>query len=365
VVVAIVLYTLLQVAFVGALNWKSAGVAAGAWAKLGSSAWASAPLASALQASGMALLVAFAVLLYIDAYISPGGTGLVYAGTATRTVYGLGIDGYLPKIFQRVNQRWGIPVGALIASFALSWIFLLPLPSWYLLVGFISSATVLTYTMGGIGLLVLRRTAGRLHRPFRLPGAQVLAPIGFIAAALIVYWSGTSTLNYVVTAVFIGLPLYAWFYAPSKMGANLMGSIIAGSIMLAAILVTAYFGPLGTKALSFYGYLIALAAAVIVFSVYLWIASVPEKRRQIVTGAWFIVFLFGLYLLTYLGPFSTQAKPPIPFGWDELIVIVFALIMFYWAVYTGYQTSEIKEIVSAQDASGTSTPSSGTEPAVS
>lgn len=364
VIAGMVLYTLLQVAFTGAMNWASIGGKAGNWAGLTSSHWASAPFASALGAAGIGLFGAFTILLFADAYISPGGTGMVYAGTSSRTIYGLAMDGYFPTIFRRVSQSTGVPIGALIAALVLMLIFLLPLPSWYLLVGLISSATVLTYIMGGVGLMVLRRTAGELHRPFYLQGAQILAPISFIAAAFIVYWSGTSTLNYIVTAVVIGLPLYAWFYAPLKMGVNQTASIIAGFVMLIAVLVLTYFGPLWTNTMSFFVFFVILLAETVLFSLYMWYASAPENRHQITAAAWFIVFLFGLYLLTYIGPFSTLASPPLAFGWDELIVAVFALIMFYWAVASGYSTPEIESIVAAANGGGAEVTSTGPAPAV-
>lgn len=354
VITATILYVLLQLAFTGSLNWGAAGVKPGDWAGLTSSSWATAPFALDLKASGMSLLVAFAVLLYVDAFVSPAGTGLVYNGTATRTIYGIAVDGYFPPIFSKVNRRWGIPVASLIAAMILSWVFLLPLPSWYLLVGFISSGTVLTYIMGGVALQVLRRTAPELHRPFHLRGAAVLSPIGFLAAALIVYWSGTTVLNYVVTAVLIGLPIYAWFYAPRNMGLNQVGGIIAGILMLAAIVISAYFGPLGRNAITIWQYDILLAIETGLFTLYMWLGADREKRHQILTSIWFFVFMLGLYIFAYLGPFGPLKKPIIPFAWDELVVIVFSLIMFYFAVASGYKTPAIAEIIASQGEGGTS-----------
>jgi amino acid transporter len=366
VLVAAVLYTVLQIAFTGAFSWSVAGIHAGNWAGLASSSLAKAPIASTMQASGVALLGAFSVLLYIDAFVSPAGTGLVYLGTSMRTIYGMSMDGYFPGIFNRIHERWGIPVASLVASVVVGCIVLAPLPSWYELVGLISSGTVLTYIMGGVGLRVLRRTAPQLHRPFRLGGSAVLAPIAFIAATLIVFWSGTATLNYIITAVFIGLPIYAWLFAPQKLGANPVGSSIAGIVMLIVVLVTAIFGPLGQKALSFYPYFVLLLVEVALFTLYMWLASSPEKRRDILAGVWFIVLAFGLYLLSYLSKaFGSSPKTaPLPFPWDNLIVIVFSLVVFYWAVASGFETPEIDALTSAaaaqgQVASPPSTPDAG------
>lgn len=352
VIAAVVIYTLLQLAFTGALHWSSLGIKPGDWASLGTSSWAKAPFASALQASGVAFFAAFAVLLQVDAYVSPGGTGLVYTGTAARTIYGMAVDDYLPAFLTRVNQRWGIPVGSLIASTVIGWLFLLPLPSWYLLVGFISAATVLTYIMGGVGLSVLRRTAAELHRPYRMPAASVLAPLGFIAAALIVYWSGTSQLNYIVTAIVLGLPIYAWTYAPHKLGLNRTSGIIAGLVMLVAVLVTGYFGLYSATPLNFFVYFVLLAAEVLIFSAYLWYAVDPGKRYEITSSAWVFVLIFGIYLLTYFGPFGPSgAKAPLIFPLDTLIAAVFVLLVYYWAVASGHSTPEIEAIVAAQTSS--------------
>ncbi len=352
VIVAAILYTLLQVSFIGALDWGKAGVTPGNWAGLLNSSWANGPLYSALNASGIGLLGAFSVLLLIDAWISPGGTGMVYAGTAARTIYGIAVDNYLPSIFRRVNQKTGIPFVALIASTIIGWLVLVPVPSWYQLVGFITDTNVLTYIMGGLGLLVLRRTAPELHRPFRLPGGSVLAPIGFVAAAMIVYWSGTATLNGVVMAVFIGLPLYAWFYAVPRMGVNAVGAIIAGILMLVVVLLLSYFGPFQTGKLSFVLTWVLLLVALALFTFYMWLASAADKKHEIWRGIWFMGLMMGLYLLGYFTPFGPSKTPAIPFPLDTLIAIIFSLIVFYGGVYSGYKTPEISAIVKAHEEAG-------------
>ncbi len=46
------------------------------------------------------------------------------------------------------------------------------------------------YAGAPLALGALRRQKPDLPRPFRLPWAPVLAPASFIAANLIIYWSG-------------------------------------------------------------------------------------------------------------------------------------------------------------------------------
>ncbi|MEM3713798.1 MAG: hypothetical protein QXF82_02495, partial [Nitrososphaeria archaeon] len=54
-------------------------------------------------------------------------------------------------------------------------------------------------------LISFRKHAPNLHRPFKLPYASAIAPIGFVAGALIMYWSGISTLTMVFYTVLLGI----------------------------------------------------------------------------------------------------------------------------------------------------------------
>ena len=167
VLIGIALYTLLQIAFMGAIRLGPAGITlsylsgsnpshtsylTNIWAGIYGSNYGTSPFFYALKYTGVPLLGAFATLILIDAWVSPAGTGWIYMGTGTRTFYGLSADGYYPKKLLEVNEKTRIPVFALIAALIVGVVFLLPFPSWYLLVGFISLATILTYVIGGVAL---------------------------------------------------------------------------------------------------------------------------------------------------------------------------------------------------------------------
>ena len=110
------------------------------------------------------------MLLYVDAIVSPGDTGLIYT---TITVADLLRDG--PQR-QRPAGRWrtttdrGVPLVSLILAFVVGLIVFLPFPSWQQLVGFITSATVLSFASGPLVLAAMRRQLPDHERPFRLPG---------------------------------------------------------------------------------------------------------------------------------------------------------------------------------------------------
>src|SRR5215470_4993342 len=158
-----VLYVVLQVVFIGVINWHSAGLTPGNWAGLQSSTWASAPFVDATRAAGVGWLVSYAWILLIDAGVSPAGTGWVYMGATTRNVYGVAVHGFIPRVFQRANS-FGIPWASALLAAVVGILFMYPAPSWYELVGIITGMTALTYIGGGIALPLLRKHAPDLHR---------------------------------------------------------------------------------------------------------------------------------------------------------------------------------------------------------
>ncbi|MHB1986539.1 MAG: APC family permease [Acidimicrobiales bacterium] len=353
VVIGIVLYTLLQIAFTGAINWKKAGLHIGSWSLLTKATIASAPFYDELHAAGIGLLAAFASLLVIDAVISPAGTGWVYLGTSTRTVYGMSVQRFLPRTFQNMN-RFRVPWLAIIASLIVGGVFFIPLPSWYKLVGFITSCTVLTYIMGGVGLTVFRKYAPDLPRPYRMPMGKVLAPLGFIAAVMIVYWSGFATLSNVFAAVFAGLFIFMWFYAPDQGWFSRQIGVALGTVFLALLVFVNYKGgwvlrstPPATGSWSFGVYYFTFAGVVVLGTLAAWALSSPKGRHQINRSWWFIVLCFGTFALSYYGEYGPLIKPKIAFPWSDLIEIALGLVIFYWAVASGYETEELREITTA------------------
>lgn len=176
VLIGITIYVLLQTAFIGALNFTSLGLPAGAWGALAPNAAGNyingfvadlnaAPFAALASSVGLVILT---YTLFANAYISSSGTLNVYLGTSTRTLYGTAALGYLPESLMKVDKKRRIPVLSLLISLIIGIVFFAPFPSWYKMVGFITSATVFTYLVGGPALRSMRRTAKDLKRPFRL-----------------------------------------------------------------------------------------------------------------------------------------------------------------------------------------------------
>ena len=101
---------------------------------------------------------------------------------------------------------------AVLVMWIVGTLFLLPFPAWQLMVNYITSITVLTYGLGPIVLLVLRRNQPSLRRPFRLWGANIVAPVAFICSNWIIYWTGFKTNSFLFILVAIGFAVYAGYY---------------------------------------------------------------------------------------------------------------------------------------------------------
>lgn len=357
VVIAMILYTLLEVGFIGALNWHAAGLHLGDWAGLSASKWGGAPLYSALQAAGIGALLTFSNLLIADAAASPSGTGWIYMGTSARTNYGLGVNGYGPKALQRHN-RWGIPWISLLIALVIGCVFLVPAPSWYKLVGYITSTTALTYIMGGLGVPIFRRYAPDLPRPFRLGFAKFWAPVGFIAASLLVFWSTFNTLANVYATVFLGLPLFAWYYAVKRGWLRAGPAAALGAVFLAAWVYISIEGGYVLRVTapakgswSFGLYDATLSAAVILFCAGLWMLSNAEGRYSIERSLWFFFLLLAYFPLEfYTQAVTPSSTAPLSFLAGSGIAVVIGLVAYYWGVASGYMTDELQAIVDANAA---------------
>lgn len=317
------------------------------------------PLFHALDSANIAALAALGTFLLVDAAISPMATGWVYLGTGARTGYGLGVHRNVPKKFT-VSNRFGIPWLALAVSAVVGCVFFVPAPSWYQLVGFISSAAVLTYIMGGVGLPVLRKTAASLNRPFRLRAFRFWSPVSFLAAVLILYWSGFSTLTNVFTATFIGLPFFTAYYAwKSGWIRPLASGLISIVFFVVWIWTAAASGWVltGTSGASpnawpFAGYYLVFCLLVLAFCAAVWLFSNAEGRKHVNATWWLIWLLLASLLVGYLGVYGPLDKPVFMFPWGMGVELLVGVVTYIWAVHSGFETAEVRDIVASAAESG-------------
>jgi len=204
VLIAAVIYTLLQIAFLMALRPDDL---THGWAQLNFTGEAG-PFAGLAATLGLGWLAA---LLYIDAYISPSGTALMYMTGGSRILFATGETAAGPRWLTALNAARA-PWAGVLVMWIVGVLFLLPFPAWQLMVSYITSVTVITYGLGPIVLLVLCHNQPTLQRPFRLWGAEVLAPIAFVCSNWILYWTGFRTDSFLYIIMAIVFVLYALYY---------------------------------------------------------------------------------------------------------------------------------------------------------
>lgn len=204
VLISTMIYIALQVGFLVAIRPEDL---TRGWAHLNFTGEAG-PFAGLAAALGLGWL---ATLLYIDAYISPGGTGLIYITAGARVLYAVGEMNAGPRILTRLNEGKA-PWFAVLVMWLVGIVFLAPFPAWQLMVNYATSITVLTYGLGPIVLLVLRRSQPDLPRSFRLWAASIFAPLAFVCSNWIIYWTGFRTDSFMFAILALGFAAYALHY---------------------------------------------------------------------------------------------------------------------------------------------------------
>ena len=197
VLIGFIIYFLLQFSFIAAIPQK---YLAHGWHAL-SYPGDSGPLVGLTLLLGLGIV---ATLLMIDAAFSPFGTTLVYTAATSRIVYGMALNHHLPEIFLKTN-RHHIPYVTLYANFFVGILSFLPFPGWQKLVAFLSSASILSYGIGPICLLAMRKLQPETHRPFKLACGFIISHIAFYLCNLMLYWCGFSILWKLDVALLVGL----------------------------------------------------------------------------------------------------------------------------------------------------------------
>lgn len=235
-----------------------------------------------------------AVILIVDAVVSPAGTGIVYVGTTARLSYALGELPELPTKLASTNKR-GVPVWSIIVSAVIGWLCFGPFPSWNKLVAVVTGATAIMYAFAPIALAGLRRRDGDRPRSYTMPYPNVLLPIAFFAANLLLYWGSYDIEWKLDVAMAIGIVLF----------------VLGGALK---------------RTLS------------------------SEMLRH---GYWIVPWLGGATIIGYFGNYG--GPHPIFNGWplgewtDVAVVLVFSMTVYYWALGAALPSERVKSVV-ARDA---------------
>jgi amino acid transporter len=281
VIIGAIIYIALQIVFLGALPGSAIGHS---WAH-GAYTEMTGPFAQLATLIGVGWLAA---ILYVDAIISPGGTGLIYTTSSSRVSYGLSRNGYFPTVYESIDKR-GVPWFGLITAFVVGCVCFLPFPSWTSLVGLITAASVLMYAGAPLAFGVFRRRLPHAERPWRAPAGSVLAPAAFVVANLLILWSGWDTVWRLGVAIGIGY------------------------VILAV-----------TRVLNL---------------------NSRSPQLDLRAASWLPFYLVGMGAIVYLSDFGPMSSPVFPLWWDMVAVAVFSAIIYFWAMAVALPTERIEEMI--------------------
>jgi len=255
------IYLALQVSFIGALDPSELG---NGWAKVEAS-HGLGPLAAVSMALGISWLTA---VIYGGALIGPAGGALVATGSNARLAYALARNRFLPDMLGKLSLR-GVPKYALVLNLVLGFALLAALP-FDRIVAINSAAIVLSFSIGPLAVVALRKQMPEVLGRFSIPFPRVVAALGFIVATMIVYWSGWSSMLVLLGVVFLAVL----------------------SLVVKRVLMD----------------------------------HKPWSSFDHREALWLWPLLAGLTAISWLGNFG--GRKLIPFGWDIALVAVFALLVF-------------------------------------
>lgn len=282
ILIALVVYVLLQVAFIGAVEPSSI---AGGWHGLDFTS-PFAQLALALNLNWLAML------LYLDAFVSPSGTGSIYTATTARMIYAMERNNTMPKIFGSLHPIYDVPRPAMFFNLAVSFVFLFFFRGWGTLAAVISVAVVISFLTGPISLMSLRKSASDIPRPIKLKAMGLISPFAFICASLVLYWARWPLTGHVIFLVIAALPIFLYFQ--SKNG---------------------------------------------------WQGFAKDLRAAL----WLVVYLPAMALLSYVGSDDFGGIGILTGGWDMVVVALVATAFYYWGVSSGYRTQYLEESVAVRE----------------
>jgi amino acid transporter len=262
------LYTLLQIAFIAGV--KPANVAHNWHSPLGGNPADYGAWYTLALAVGAGWL---ATVLIIDAVVSPSGTGIVYVGTTARLSYALGEEQEMPSFLSQVDKR-GTPVNSILVAAVVGIACFGPFPSWNKLVGVVTGATAIMYAFAPVSLAALQKADGDRERPYTMPAPKILLPFGFVSANLILYWGGYDYTWKLALALVVGLILFAF------------GAARAGTDTMSMLRSAVWIGP----------------------------------------------WILGMVIIGVAGRYGVGSKSWLPEWIDLLVVIVFSLVIYYWAI---------------------------------
>jgi amino acid transporter len=179
----------------------------------------------------------------------------------------------MPPALATTNRK-GVPVVSILVAAVVGTLAFGPFKSWNALVNVVTAATAIMYAFAPVSLAALHKVDAGRPRSYRVPMPGLLIPAAFCSANLIIYWGGFETTWKLACAMAVGLALF------------IVGAWRRGT----------------------------------------------GAQRTIRNAFWIAPWFAGQVLIGWLGRYGNNARNILPNWVDLVVVIVFSLAIFYWAV---------------------------------
>lgn len=282
--ISAVLYILLQSTFITTLTPK---MLSHGWHGLNFNS----PFADLAILIGLSWL---SILLYLDAFVSPFGTGVSFAASSSRALAAMVDSEHLPQFIGKLNEKYHTPRTAMIFDAVLSMIMVSVFRSWSTLATVICTSTLIAYLTGPVTVVSLRKLAPQFHRPVKLKHLSWLAPLAFVLTSLAIYWGMWPTTIEVILVICLGLPIYFYYEAKNhwqQTGANLKGA------------------------------------------------------------AWLLCYLLFMTLSSLLGSHEFHGLNWIKYPWDFGVIIIGSLLFYFWGLKSAWPSTFLKKAQTANQKS--------------
>lgn len=237
ILIAFVLYLLLQIVFIGSINpshlihgWSSVNMRS--------------PYVDLLMFANLHLIV---LMIYAGAVISPGACGSIFAASSSRILYSLSYEKHLPAFLSYLNPDYRTPRRAIITCTIVGCLFLLLFKGWYQLVAVISVLHIFSYVCAPVITLANRiKHPERLtEKQFKIPFAKIFAPaVLFILSVLLFYaaWPLTGEMAFLIVPGLFFYFYYEYKYSSGKFFGELFKGASWLLLYLAGISLITFLG---------------------------------------------------------------------------------------------------------------------------
>ncbi|MDP1573869.1 MAG: APC family permease [Coxiellaceae bacterium] len=218
ILIALVLYVLLQVAFIGSLSpallihgWNGVNLRS--------------PYVELLLAANMQIMV---TLVYAGSVISPGVCGAAFIASSSRIMFSLSREGHLPKMLSDINPIFKNPRKAIIACMLIGCIFLFMFRGWYQLVAVISVIHLFSYLPAPIVVVANRiKNRARVSKKtqFMMPFVHVIAPLLLFVLSVLLFYAGWPLIPQLLILVIPGICLFLYYEIGTKGEKNIRAAI--------------------------------------------------------------------------------------------------------------------------------------------